>query len=148
MGLSFDANKTLGVPNSRQIRKKIYKLVHGFVEESASETEETVADKPKKHVADTLEAEATEYVESRFRLPKGVCKEAAYYMDTYGLDYKAMAKDPKNYYQETWRQIRAKVRKFMSISDHFSLYLAERDLLDGDIDENDPRWKEAETDDD
>lgn len=57
-----------------------------------------------------------------------------------------MAKDKKNYYQETWRQLRAKCRKLMSIPKQFAKYLEERNLLDVDIDLNDPSWKEAETD--
>lgn len=154
MGLVFDANKALAIPNFREERRKVARIINGFVEEDASSDGDSehqqvsTPEKPKKHVAETLEAASKELVESRFRLPKGVCKQVTYYIDNYGLDYKQMAKDPKNYYQETWRQIRAKVRKFMSIPDHLGKYLAERDMLEADIDENDPRWKEAETDDD
>jgi hypothetical protein len=42
--------------------------------------------------------------------------------------------------------LRAKCRKFMSIPDHFSKYLIERDLVDTDIDPNDPKWQEHNTD--
>lgn len=151
MGIVFDANKALGIPNAKKEHQKITRIMNGFVEEDLTSSEDEVAttdDRPKKHVAEILEAESKEHVESKFRLPKGICKEVANYIDQYGLNYKLMAKDPKNYYQETWRQIRAKVRKFMSIPDHFSQYLADRDLLEEEIDEDDPRWKEAETDDD
>lgn len=166
MGLAFDTNKALSVPNNREHRKQIIRVVNGFVEEDTSDLEikeEGMTDdeevqtdmkrqkkstRPKEFVAETLERDANEYVESRFRLPKGVVKEVSYYMDKYGLDYKAMARDSQNHYQETWRQIRAKCRKFMSISDQFVHYLEKRGLLDIDIKKDDPRWKEAETDDD
>lgn len=49
-------------------------------------------------------------------------------MDTYGLNYKAMVKDQKNYDQETWRQFRAKIRKFMSIPEQFNVYVKQRKL--------------------
>lgn len=165
MGLVFDTNKALAVPNNREQRKHIIKVVNGFIEEDTSDLEikeeyfiddeessdekkQKKTSRTKEYVAEILERDANEYVESRFRLPKGVVKEVSYYMDKYGLDYKAMARDPQNYYQETWRQIRAKCRKFMSISDQFAKYLEKRGLLDIDIKEDDPKWKEAETDDD
>uniref|UniRef100_A0A336KAS8 Nucleolar protein 16 n=1 Tax=Culicoides sonorensis TaxID=179676 RepID=A0A336KAS8_CULSO len=162
LGLVFDSNKALGVPNNREERKKIIKIVNGFMEEDTSDLdvkkeefsdEEEIeikkkSSRSKEYVAEKLEQEANEYVESRFKLPKGVVKQVSYYMDKYGLNYKAMARDPQNYYQETWRQLRAKCRKFMSISDQFAKYLEERGLMDKEIDEGDPRWKEAETDDD
>lgn len=165
MGLAFDTNKALSVPNNREQRKHIIRVINGFVEEEDLDIkEEEVTDEEdvleeddktqskskrvKAYVAEKLERDANEYVESRFRLPKGVVKQCSYYMDKYGLDYKAMARDSQNHYQETWRQIRAKCRKFMSISDQFAQYLEKRGLLDIDIKEDDPRWKECETDDD
>lgn len=69
-----------------------------------------------------------EFVFFKFdRLPKGVVKSASYFMDKYGLNYKAMVKDEKNHDQETWRQFRAKIRKFMSIPEQFNVYLKQRD---------------------
>jgi len=34
-----------------------------------------------------------------------------------------MARDPKNYYQETWKQIRNKVKKFKNIPEQYGKYL-------------------------
>jgi ubiquinone biosynthesis protein COQ9 len=34
-----------------------------------------------------------------------------------------MARDPKNYYQETWRQIRNKIKKFKNIPEQYSKYM-------------------------
>jgi hypothetical protein len=153
MGLVFDVNKTMKIPNSRAERVRVAKkLANGFVEEDQSDVEDEGEDEtncekfPKQHVVDTLEKESKEFRESRFRLPKGQIKFVSYLIDKYGLNYKKMAKDIKNYDQETWRQLRAKCRKFMSITDHFSKYLEERDLVDTEIDPEDPKWKETNTD--
>lgn len=39
-----------------------------------------------------------------------------------------MVRDEKNYDQETWKQLRAKVRKFISIPEQFEPFLKERNL--------------------
>ena len=41
-----------------------------------------------------------------------------------------MARDPKNVWQETPKQIRQKVKKFISIPQHFAIYCRERGLLE------------------
>jgi ubiquinone biosynthesis protein COQ9 len=38
----------------------------------------------------------------------------------------AMARDPKNYYQETWKQIRNKIKKFKNIPEQYDKYLESR----------------------
>lgn len=150
MGLVYDANKSLGIPSSKLARIKLTKkLNNGFLEEDQSDNEQQPRQRsvPKKHhVAEDLEKDSKALRESKFRLPKGQVKWISYLMDTYGLNYKAMAKDKKNYDQETWRQLRAKCRKLMTIPSQFSKYLSERNLLEVDIDENDPRWQEVGTD--
>lgn len=62
-------------------------------------------------------------------------------LDKHGLNYAAMVRDKKNYDQWTWKQFRAKIRKFMSIPEQFELYLSSRDL-----DKNNLDWIEYETD--
>jgi hypothetical protein len=151
MGLVYDVNRSLGLPNNKQDRVKLVKkLDNGFVEEDVSDTERGPSQvkkvNPKKHVAENLEKDARALRESKFELPKGQVQWISYLMDTYGLNYKLMAKDKKNYYQETWRQLRAKCRKLMSIPKQFAKYLEERNLLEDDIDPKDPRWQEVETD--
>lgn len=147
MGLVFDVNKSLGLPNHKSDRLKMMKIVNGFLEEDQSESDaEQEKSFPKHHVVDELEKNSKELRESKFRLPKGQIKLISYYIDKFGLDYKKMAKDVKNYDQETWRQLRAKCRKFMSIPEHFSKYLEERDLVDCETNPNDPRWQETNTD--
>lgn len=144
MGLVFNVNKSLGLPNNKRDRVK---LANGFFEEEQSDSEQKpMRVAPKNHVAEELQKDAKALRESKFKLPKGQVKWIAYLMDSYGLNYKEMAKDKKNYDQETWRQLRAKCRKLMTIPSQFAKYLSERNLLEVDIDSNDPRWQEAETD--
>lgn len=38
----------------------------------------------------------------------------------------AMARDKKNYYQETWKQIRAKINVFKGIPEQYNEYLASK----------------------
>jgi hypothetical protein len=40
-----------------------------------------------------------------------------------------MAKDPKNHYQETPKQIRQKILKFISIPEQFAVYVREKGHL-------------------
>ena len=44
-----------------------------------------------------------------------------------------MARDPKNVWQETPKQIRQKVKKFVNTPEHFAIYCKERRLLDEDM---------------
>lgn len=74
---------------------------------------------------------------SDYRLPKGQVEYLTYLLDKYGHDYKAMTKDKKNVYQETWKQIRAKIKTFMGIPKQYGEYLRARGLLDKEIDEED-----------
>lgn len=146
MGLAFDVNRTLGVPNNKKERLNfVKKLLNDELDEEIEETPKT-KNRPKIHVMSNLEEDAKTLRVSKFRLPKGQVKFISYMMDKYGLNYKQMVKDAKNYDQLTWRQMRAKCRKFMSIPEQFSLYLEERDLVDTEIDEKDPKWIETNTD--
>lgn len=52
---------------------------------------------------------------SNFRLPKDLVGQLSYIMDKHHLNYSTMTFDQKNYDQWTWKQFRAKIRKFMSI---------------------------------
>lgn len=64
-----------------------------------------------------------------YRLPKGQVEFITYLLDKYGHDYKGMARDKKNYYQETWKQLRAKVKTFMGIPKQYGAYLEAKGLL-------------------
>ncbi|XP_031635674.1 nucleolar protein 16 [Contarinia nasturtii] len=140
IGLGWDPNKIIKIPNAHAERVQVIKKMHGFVEE-----ENTVEPKPvnrsKGFVMEQMEADANALRESNFRLPKGVVAHITYMMDKHKLNYKAMVLDQKNYDQWTWKQFRAKCRKLMSIPEQFENYLQSRNL-----DENSFDWIEYESD--
>lgn len=47
-----------------------------------------------------------------------------------------MARDRRNYYQETWKQLRGKIKKFMKMPKEYGKYIESRGLLDNILDEN------------
>ncbi|XP_061714257.1 nucleolar protein 16 [Cydia pomonella] len=135
MGLANDPNKAIKIPNYKQEQlKRAKKIVN---QEESSESEDDTEEKtiPKKEVVERLEKEARAPRERRFMLPKGQVEYLTYLLDKYGHDYKAMARDKKNFYQETWKQIRAKIKTFMGIPKQYGEYLKARGLLDKEIDE-------------
>ncbi|XP_011302027.1 uncharacterized protein [Fopius arisanus] len=125
MGLAYDPNQILKVPNVKNAMiKKAKRQASGEISESE---EEPVKKKiPKKvKVAQELEAEARAPRQRMFRLPKGQVLFLTYLMDKYGEDYEAMARDKKNHYQLTWRQIRQKINTFKNIPEQYSEYLVQ-----------------------
>ncbi|CAH2046994.1 unnamed protein product, partial [Iphiclides podalirius] len=134
MGLANDPNKVIKIPNFKQEKFKQAKAIvnRGEIEH----VEEEVPQLPvKKEVAEKLEKEAKAPRERRFMLPKGQVEFISYLLDKYGHDYKAMEKDKKNYYQETWKQLRGKIKTFMGIPKQYGEYLKARGLLDKEEDE-------------
>lgn len=172
IGLGWDPNKIIKIPNAREERAKLMKKMHGFVEEdNTNEAEPKLVKRPKGFVMEEMEADANALRESNFRfvrnkknlsididrsnifqlyfvhvvlyfrLPKGVVAHLSYMMDKYKLNYKAMVMDKKNYDQWTWKQFRAKCRRFMSIPEQFDVYLQSRNLDNETLD-----WNEYESD--
>ncbi|KPJ05829.1 Nucleolar protein 16 [Papilio xuthus] len=136
MGLANDPNKIIKIPNFKQEKIKQAKVIVNKGELENTDEEETITAVPiKKEVAEKLEKEAKAPRERRFMLPKGQVEFITYLLDKYGHDYKAMEKDRKNYYQETWKQLRAKIKTFMGIPKQYGEYLQARGLLDKEPDE-------------
>lgn len=142
MGLAKDVNQVFSIPTAKEQRLVAIKRACGFVEtdivddngadsttSAASTTKHKKTHTPsKKHIIDQLETDANALRESGFRLPKGVVASASYMLEKYGLNYAAMVRDEKNYDQETWRQFRSKIRKFMNIPDQFGAYLVKNNI--------------------
>merc|ERR1719447_1888996 len=82
----------------------------------------------KKLEAEALEAEANK--KANFRFTGEQVKWITYCLDKHGDDFKAMARDPKNIWQETPKQIRQKVLKFVNIPEQFAVYAKKIGLLD------------------
>ncbi|XP_076644667.1 nucleolar protein 16 [Halictus rubicundus] len=130
MGLSYDPNETLKIPNAKRelIKEAKRKVVEP--EEAVWQEEEDVDMEPMKaHVVKELEAEAKAPRERLFRLPNSVVNFLTYLMDKYEEDYKAMARDKKNYDQMTWKQIRAKIKMFKGIPEQYNEYLKSKNAM-------------------
>lgn len=139
MGLSSDPNATLAIPSSKSQRMQLLsnpeamgdpiKLLEAQM--MNKKRNKKPAQKPKgtkTEVAEKLEENAQGLRESGFRYSKGQVALISHYLDKYQLDYKKMVRDTKNYYQETWKQLRSKIRRFLEIPEHVNLYLKERNM--------------------
>ncbi|XP_026748951.1 nucleolar protein 16 [Galleria mellonella] len=136
MGLTTDPNKTIKIPNFKQEQVKKAKTIMKDDEIDMDEEEVKVRIPRKVHVVEELEKESKAPRERKFMLPKGQVEFITYLLDKYGHDYKAMERDKKNYYQETWKQLRAKIKTFMGIPKQYGEYLKARGLLDKEEDED------------
>lgn len=123
MGLVYDPNEVIKI---RDPKDSILDGISNEVVATANFSEEDLVDEKqptKIHVAEELEREAKAPRERMFKLPKGQVQFVTSMMDKYGDDYKAMSRDKKNYYQLTWRQIRAKINTFKNIPEQYAEYL-------------------------
>ncbi|XP_067131400.1 nucleolar protein 16 [Centruroides vittatus] len=116
MGLSADPNKTLKVPSAKE-------LLEPMELDNVKKQKKRTTKPPKLFVAKELENEAKMPQPNKFRLPNEIVKYCIYMLEKYGEDYKAMARDPKNYQQDTPAQIRRKIQKFQSIPEQWNKYL-------------------------
>lgn len=138
MGLSSDPNATLAIPSSKSQRIQLMsmpqangdpiKLLEAQMLGNKKAKKKSAKKAPLGGVAEKLEENAQALRESGFRFSKGQSELIGYYLDKYQLDYKRMVRDTKNYYQETWRQLRSKIRRFLDIPEHVNAYLKERNL--------------------
>ncbi|KAL8579018.1 hypothetical protein ACOMHN_035957 [Nucella lapillus] len=118
MGLSVDPNKTLHIPTAKELLGP---------KDLAEDTSRKEKRKGKKmHVVNELEAEAALPQERRLKLSEPDVAFCISMMEKYGDDYKAMARDEENYYQDTPKQIARKIRVFRSIPEQYSAYLASK----------------------
>lgn len=70
IGIGWDANKVIKIPNARSERMKIIKKVHGFTEEDSIDSQETSTKqlkRPKAFVMEEMEKDANALRESNFR---------------------------------------------------------------------------------
>ncbi|GLH03192.1 Uncharacterized protein GBIM_09091 [Gryllus bimaculatus] len=114
MGLVYDVNKALGIPSNKQ----------AALESTTSGKKKKKKLLPRKaHVVQKLEENANAPRVGKFRLPEGQVRWLSYLITKYGEDYKAMSRDPKNHYAETWKQIRAKINTFKKIPEQYDVFL-------------------------
>lgn len=68
IGLGWDANKVIKIPNAREERTKLIRKMQGFVEEdNPTDIKPQPAQRPKGFVMDEMEADANALRESNFR---------------------------------------------------------------------------------
>lgn len=134
MGLSYDPNETIKIPKTKDKLKSIQIMGKPFLnnEWDVEDVKEPII-LAKGYIVNKLEEDAKAPRVKLFRLPKRQVEWITYLMDKYDTNYKAMVKDKKNYNQETWRQLRAKINKFKSIPEQYGAYLKERGLESKDI---------------
>lgn len=127
MGLSFDPNVTIKIPNSKaELKVSMTNSNEDWHEEPIEENKLKAS---KSFVMEQLEKDAKAPRVRKLRLPNSQVEWLTYLLNKYGSDYKAMARDKKNYYQETWKQIRAKIKQFRGIPEQFEEYLKSRKNL-------------------
>lgn len=145
MGLVYDVNRAIPIPNVKQQMKDMEMIFSG---QKVNSRPRQTRSAPKQHVVEKLEKDANEFAGTRFRMARSMVRIVTAMMDRHGFNYQAMAKDRKNYEQETWRQFRTKVRRFLLIPEQCTPYLEQKGWIDCDMsDPADPRWKEFCTDD-
>ncbi|XP_071089975.1 uncharacterized protein [Haliotis cracherodii] len=121
MGLSADSNQTIRIPKTKEFLTKSAEVVMAI----KSKKKKAV----KHHVVDALEKQAKIPQEARLRLSDLEVRYCAHMMEKHGEDYKAMARDPKNYYQETPKQIKKKINRFKNIPEQYETYLRSKVYL-------------------
>ena len=132
MGICFDANQALKHKSNKAIFTGRVERKPDSVHENATAHQNNPVKTIESAVIKRLEvkaAEARASIKHSFRFAKEQVRWITYCIDTHGDDFKAMAKDPKNIWQETPKQIRQKILKFISIPEQFNTYMEERCLL-------------------
>jgi len=124
MGVALDANQVMPFAGTKK------KLINKLKKQNKVAVEEVNTVKvTKPDVLSQLEAEANVEAKPTFRFTPTQVQLISYMMDKHGMDFKAMARDPKNHYQETPAKLKGMVTKFISIPEHYAPYCKERGLI-------------------
>merc|ERR1712192_356209 len=146
MGVAFDANNVVPKISSKQ------KMVKEMKKNKGLEVDENEVDgvRRKTEVVAKLENEAKFEAKQTFRFTPTQVQLITYMMDKHGEDWSAMARDPKNHYQETAAKLREMVTKFISIPEHYAVYARERGLIEASEkpDENEEQADEEDVEED
>lgn len=88
MGLAYDANEAVRIPNAKQeILEEAKRNIAGNEDSSDHEDERVHAIATKSYVAEELEAEAKAPRERLLKLPKGQAQFLVYLINKYDEDY-------------------------------------------------------------
>ncbi|KAK3728069.1 hypothetical protein RRG08_022120 [Elysia crispata] len=117
MGIAADSNKAIKVPKSKPLKMGTLDV------EMEVDLEKTPI---KKFVMNDLEERSKIPGKKKMSMSDEDAGFCVYMMDTYGDNYKAMARDERNYYQETPKQIQRKINRFKSIPEMYKIYAEAR----------------------
>jgi len=111
MGLAFDPNRTLPIMKQRLLgNDKVTKAPVGMV--------------TKPYVLNQLEEEANRPERDSKTLSSDLIEYAQYMIREHKDDFKAMARDEKNYYQDTPKQIKRKINEYKRChSAHYDAFI-------------------------
>merc|ERR1712112_614405 len=137
MGVAVDANTVLPKISAKK------KMLKDLKKRAGKEEMEEVEEKGKTEVIQKLEEEAAYIPVQSFRFTPSQVQLITYMMDKHGEDWGAMARDPRNHYQETPAKLRGMVSKFVSIPEHYVVYCKDRGLIEPSV-----KPMEEETDED
>merc|ERR1711962_514318 len=138
MGVAVNANTVLPKISAKK------KMLKDMKKRAGKEEMEDVEDKDKTEVVKKLEVEAAYIAKQTFRFTPSQVQLITHMMDKHGEDWKGMARDPKNYYQETPAKLRGMVRKFISIPEHYVVYCKERGLIQPSSQSEEPQGRDNE----
>ncbi|XP_058172907.1 nucleolar protein 16 [Anopheles ziemanni] len=149
MGLAYDVNKAVPIRTMKQQMKEMAFELQAKAKTIGEDVPEPAPKRrSKQYVAEALERDAKEFRGTSYRLAKPQVRQITAMIDKHGFNYLAMERDRTNTNQETWRQFRRKIWKFLKITEQSTPYLERKGWLDCDMnDQTDPRWKEYCTDD-
>jgi len=131
MGLAYDPNKVVKHLTAKKKMVESLKENAGTAIHQTEVTPTSDSSTATECVVRQLEEEVASIPrKSSFRFPPEQVRFITYMMSKYGEDYKAMARDRRNEWQETPKQIKQKIVKFRSIPEQFAKYARENGLLD------------------
>lgn len=108
LGLAEDPNKVIGKKKRAKLAKDPNSIRSNKIKKAPKET-------PATKFVRELEEKANKPTKKNFKFGKVMCAELEYYIQKYGDDYQAMARDKKNIYQDSPGQLRQKIIKYNKI---------------------------------
>uniref|UniRef100_A0A0B7A1E4 Nucleolar protein 16 n=1 Tax=Arion vulgaris TaxID=1028688 RepID=A0A0B7A1E4_9EUPU len=117
MGISADPNATLKIPRSKAAKMGQLDVTMEV------DLEKTPL---KDFVIKDLEEKSKIPGRKKMSMSDEDAGFCVHMMDKYGENYKAMAQDERNYYQETPKQIQRKINRFKSIPEVYNIYAEAR----------------------
>ena len=125
MGIVLNASEVMPVSGAKKNLISTMKKLKN-VPEVETETPNNII---KPEVITKLTEQANVPAKQNFRFTTSQVQLITFMMDKHGTDYKAMARDPRNHYQETPAKLKGMIRKFISIPEHYAPYCRDRGLL-------------------